>query len=368
MRPHYGALRALHAQPTASSHCRSSPTHRICYVATLSHQRDASKTELRDAYALDRALLAEDMKKNRRAETARSNKKIKAIEKMWASVGEAHAELLKKHELREYQLANATRELAEVKARLECYEPSNPTDWDEDEFDDLGTTEDAGTTATAEADDSAATAAAEGASEAKEGAADDVSTLDGESLDGDGKKKKKEKKKRNSDGSVDTTTSSKRNRAQQGAPGGEGGEGVEGGQAAAKKPGTKGGGGGGGAAAKAAVDKKEMMQMKGLIVRLKAKVKEEVEARTAFEEKVKTLEGKTIPLLNKEIKTGSNKIESQKEKISELKKVRRGRVASPTLPQHHSSLTRRLKRTHRRPDISYEHIPSFCRSVHAPID
>ena len=110
MRPHYGALRALHAQPTASSHCRSSPTHRICYVATLSHQRDASKTELRDAYALDRALLAEDMKKNRRSETARSNKKIKAIEKMWASVGEAHAELLKKHELREYQLANATRE------------------------------------------------------------------------------------------------------------------------------------------------------------------------------------------------------------------------------------------------------------------
>ena len=64
---------------------------RILALTKLIPQRSASRTEVRDAYALDRALLAEDMKKNKRNEAERSNKKIKAIEKMWASVGEAHS-------------------------------------------------------------------------------------------------------------------------------------------------------------------------------------------------------------------------------------------------------------------------------------
>ena len=205
-----------------------------------------------------------------------------------------------------------------MKERLECYEPSNPIDWDDDnEFDELI---DDSVTAVATIADGASAAGAEGEARPAAESMDDSSTVGAESAEGVGKKRKKDKK-RESDGSIDTTISSKRNRAQQAAAG-EGGETDESGPVGPKKPAAKVGG----SAVKAAADKKEMMQMKGLIVRLKAKVKEESEARTALADKVKALEGKTIPLLNKEIANGTNKIDSQKEKIAELKKVRASTV------------------------------------------
>ena len=81
--------------------------------------------------ACPRAIMAEDMKKNKRVEAGKTRKKVRALETQWAEVGTAHAALLKKYELRVYQLNNATTELKDVKERLDMYEPSNPTNYDE---------------------------------------------------------------------------------------------------------------------------------------------------------------------------------------------------------------------------------------------
>lgn len=71
----------------------------------LVHMRAAKTAELRDAYALDRALLQEQLRQHTDACEVTANLKIKGIEEQLNGLAASHKKLLDKLELREFQHA-----------------------------------------------------------------------------------------------------------------------------------------------------------------------------------------------------------------------------------------------------------------------